>query len=265
MDSKTFGRWGFFPGFFAITRRPSANLVDGDGCDSNCRVTACGNGIVTAGEECEDGNRLSNTDCCEANCQFRAFGRPCGDQSESDCDKPDSCDGQGHCLPNREPLGTPCRASGVLGACDTGDACDGQNLDCPSGGRERGCDADVPPESTRSVKFPCFAPSETVQGGVSTYEAVGYQALEAGAGTITAAAVPAGLGEQVTDRVRKKLKQRKDTSRRERQLKLRLNARGKGLLKAAGAAGLRVAVEVTIRHGNSTHVLQRLVTLLRRR
>src|SRR2546427_2118298 len=25
------------------------NLVDGDGCDSNCTPTACGNGIVTAG------------------------------------------------------------------------------------------------------------------------------------------------------------------------------------------------------------------------
>jgi cysteine-rich repeat protein len=30
------------------------NSVDADGCDKNCTVTGCGNGIVTAGEECDD-------------------------------------------------------------------------------------------------------------------------------------------------------------------------------------------------------------------
>ena len=33
------------------------NLVDGDGCDSNCTFTGCGNTIVTAGEECDDGKK----------------------------------------------------------------------------------------------------------------------------------------------------------------------------------------------------------------
>jgi len=45
------------------------NLVDGDGCDGNCTITACGNGIVTAGEECDDGNLTSN-DGCSATCQL---------------------------------------------------------------------------------------------------------------------------------------------------------------------------------------------------
>lgn len=32
------------------------NFVDGDGCDYNCTLTACGNGVGTAGEECDDGD-----------------------------------------------------------------------------------------------------------------------------------------------------------------------------------------------------------------
>jgi cysteine-rich repeat protein len=45
------------------------NLVDGDGCDSNCTETACGNGIVTGNEECDDGN-LINGDGCESDCRL---------------------------------------------------------------------------------------------------------------------------------------------------------------------------------------------------
>jgi cysteine-rich repeat protein len=42
--------------------------VNGDGCDSNCEVTGCGNGIVTPGEQCDDGN-LVNGDSCSSTCQ----------------------------------------------------------------------------------------------------------------------------------------------------------------------------------------------------
>src|SRR5262245_54612628 len=34
------------------------NTIDGDGCDHNCTFTACGNGIVTTGEACDDGNTI---------------------------------------------------------------------------------------------------------------------------------------------------------------------------------------------------------------
>lgn len=43
------------------------NEVDGDGCDSNCTVTGCGNGIMTEGEECDDGNN-DDGDGCSADC-----------------------------------------------------------------------------------------------------------------------------------------------------------------------------------------------------
>jgi cysteine-rich repeat protein len=44
-----------------------ANAVNGDGCDSNCKLTGCGNGIVTAGEACDDGNNV-NGDGCDSGC-----------------------------------------------------------------------------------------------------------------------------------------------------------------------------------------------------
>jgi len=44
------------------------NLIDGDGCDSNCRITDCGNGIKTGGEECDDGDVIDG-DGCDGTCQ----------------------------------------------------------------------------------------------------------------------------------------------------------------------------------------------------
>lgn len=64
------------------------NATDGDGCDTNCTPTACGNGVVTSGEACDDGD-LSDGDGCSASCTvepgWRCSGRPstcsevCGD------------------------------------------------------------------------------------------------------------------------------------------------------------------------------------------
>ncbi|MBI5504980.1 MAG: DUF4215 domain-containing protein [Deltaproteobacteria bacterium] len=75
-----------------------ANAVDGDGCDSNCTLTACGNAVATAGEECDDAN-VTNGDGCDTNCTLprcgngaRAPGEVCddgnlvgGDGCENDC------------------------------------------------------------------------------------------------------------------------------------------------------------------------------------
>ena len=44
------------------------NLTSGDGCDANCTLTGCGNGIVTAGEACDDGNLIGG-DGCSATCK----------------------------------------------------------------------------------------------------------------------------------------------------------------------------------------------------
>src|SRR6185436_19193618 len=56
-----------------------ANLVDGDGCDSNCTPTSCGNRIVTIGEECDDGN-LASDDCCSPLCVITNLPPDCRDR-----------------------------------------------------------------------------------------------------------------------------------------------------------------------------------------
>src|SRR5262249_9709492 len=43
----------------------------------------CGNGIIDPGERCDDGDPTFANDCCDARCQPRNIGRPCGDPSEA--------------------------------------------------------------------------------------------------------------------------------------------------------------------------------------
>jgi len=69
------------------------NLVDGDGCDSNCKTTGCGNGIVTSGEVCDDGN-LVDGDGCDSNCTLTACGNGVRAGSEQ-CDDGNLIDGDG--------------------------------------------------------------------------------------------------------------------------------------------------------------------------
>jgi cysteine-rich repeat protein len=57
------------------------NLVDGDGCDSNCTPTACGNGVKDPTEDCDDGNTLDG-DGCPASCHFSE--KNCGDCKDDD-------------------------------------------------------------------------------------------------------------------------------------------------------------------------------------
>lgn len=75
------------------------DLVDGDGCDSNCTPTGCGNGITTSGEQCDDGNAVGG-DCCDAACQLEANGSPCDDATP--CTTADACSA-GTCAGAEEP------------------------------------------------------------------------------------------------------------------------------------------------------------------
>jgi cysteine-rich repeat protein len=74
-------------------------------CDADCTFAVCGDGFrnPVAGEQCDDGN-TQNGDCCDSVCQFEPQGTPCNDNNictsvpaPADPNKPDACDGAGTC------------------------------------------------------------------------------------------------------------------------------------------------------------------------
>jgi cysteine-rich repeat protein len=127
----------------AIDQCDDGNLIDGDGCDSNCTPTACGNGIVTSGESCDDGN-LTGGDGCDVVCSvetgWSCVHRPsfcrevCGDgvltPSET-CDDANLVDGDG-CDSNCTPTGCGNDVVTSGEVCDDGNLVDndGCNADC---------------------------------------------------------------------------------------------------------------------------------------
>ena len=94
-----------------------------DGCTNAC--TLCGNGVITPPEECDDGNLLSG-DGCDANCTMTACGNGVRTGSEQ-CDDGNtrSCDG---CSPTcrTEPHGYRC-GDGTVSRKACGEECDDGN------------------------------------------------------------------------------------------------------------------------------------------
>jgi len=103
------------------------DLVDGP--------TTCGNGLVEAGEECDDGN-LDGLDGCGNDCRFSCHGSgDCGD--ENPCTE-DACVEGG--------TGRVCTHAPVSGACDDGNPCTAADR-CEEGvctGDPMGCSDDDP-------------------------------------------------------------------------------------------------------------------------
>ena len=96
---------------------------DGDEClDGVCEPV----GPCPPGEGCNDGNDCTGDDTCDedGNCVGAPVknGTPCGSDSDTECDDPDSCLG-GACQDNNAPAGDPCDDQGV--DCLVDDTCDG--------------------------------------------------------------------------------------------------------------------------------------------
>jgi CSLREA domain-containing protein len=101
--------------------------------DAGCDIGAyesnfpCGNGMLDAGEACDDGNP-SGDDCCSIACEFVASGVACGN---SDVCSDGQCDGAGACLATTyAPAGTACTLD--ADPC-TLDQCDGAGTCAPAG------------------------------------------------------------------------------------------------------------------------------------
>ena len=81
--------------------------------------------LLTDGIQCTDD--VCNTATGQVTHPSSAVNTPCGNAQNFQCDKPDSCDGAGHCLARLEPAGTPCGSS-TNTECNGADTCDGAGV-----------------------------------------------------------------------------------------------------------------------------------------
>ncbi|MCK4658281.1 MAG: hypothetical protein KAV82_02060, partial [Phycisphaerae bacterium] len=96
------------------------------GCDGCLIDTVCySNGDPNPANQCQ----YCDTGQSTSSWTNRSNGYACGDQSNTGCDNPNTCDGNGTCLDNFEPDTTECRAA--VGDCDVAETCDGVG-NCPA-------------------------------------------------------------------------------------------------------------------------------------
>jgi Right handed beta helix region len=224
----------------------------------------CGNGKLDPGEECDDGDLLSETDCCNQNCRARRIGTPCGMPPDGDCDEQDSCDGVGHCIASVQPEGVTCRVERTKGVCDLGDVCDGNDTECPITNSEAGCDA-VPPTDVvgDSISFDCVTRLPQPNAKV-TCKAVGYDADAPRAGLLAGGRKKRRQGggtTKVTTQARQRVTRKTAPDERRVRLTLHLTRNGRRLLRDRDGL-LRVGITTRLSiPGTTLRVLYR-VTLV---
>lgn len=115
------------PGEFTMTGSGDGEVFSGTvtcgSVSSPATGTKCGNGVVDATEDCEDGNTAAG-DCCSPVCRFDPVDAAC--TADGTACTQDVCDGAGHCLHPLASSGTPCETDFNVctdDACDAGGAC----------------------------------------------------------------------------------------------------------------------------------------------
>lgn len=117
------------------------NTTNGDGCSSQCKTETntnepvCGDGVKEGSEICDDGN-TTNGDGCSSTCQIEVTGDPgCGNGT---VDPGEECD-DGNTV-----SGDLCRANCTLPVCNDGRDNDGDGkIDCTPGAEDPGCFPDA--------------------------------------------------------------------------------------------------------------------------
>jgi extracellular elastinolytic metalloproteinase len=89
----------------------------------------CGNGVLDAGEQCDDGD-TQDGDCCSSACQFESVATECR-ASAGACDVAEFCTGDSGTCPGDDfaPDTTECRAA--VDVCDGAELCTGSSAECP--------------------------------------------------------------------------------------------------------------------------------------
>jgi CSLREA domain-containing protein len=219
----------------------------------------CGNEVVDPAA-CDPTAPGQDVNCC-ITCNYIPTGQPCRVSRELGlCHERSTCSGSGQCVHQAMQAGTVCRNPDTLGSCDGGDVCDGQSLGCPLAGAEAGCTIAVDEKSHQvkctAEKIGDVRQQETACEAEGKHEGSGPNAM--GAVTLN------GGGETVVDPISKHLRRARRASRRT--LKLKLNTRGKNLLKGSPSGTLVVRVYVTLRNGpRGVRQAQQLFTFLRKR
>ncbi len=123
--------------------------------DITFTTAACGNGVIDASEQCDDGNAVAG-DCCSPTCTFEPASTVCRAVAGV-CDLAETCTGASGTCPADSFLSaaTVCRAS--VGDCDLAESCTGAGAACPA-------DASAPDGSACGALMTCDGPSSCQAG-----------------------------------------------------------------------------------------------------
>lgn len=109
------------------------NLIDNDGCDSNCEPPFCGNGILNPGEDCDDGDTVGGSYGCGGDCLWAAH--RCGNGVK---DPNEECDD------GNEIVNDGCESGCVASPPFCGNGVETWDEECDDGNavNDDGCDTD---------------------------------------------------------------------------------------------------------------------------
>jgi cysteine-rich repeat protein len=109
------------------TSTTTSTIVVGTTTSTTAPPGTCGDHVVSAGEQCDDGNHTAG-DCCSPTCQFEPSGSPC--TSDNNVCTVDVCNATGTCTHAAGNAGMTCRAP--AGVCDVAETCTGTSTACPA-------------------------------------------------------------------------------------------------------------------------------------